>query len=670
MKTTRRTFALLLAIILCLSLLPAAVASDEPIAGTDAALADIDTEPTPENEAPPAEPDATPADEAEPPVPEEIEIPPETIERAAPEEPGPALDGANRVKVSAENFPDEVFYAVVSQIIDTNGNGWLSDAEIAAVEVINLSYDRESFPYRISSLQGIEYFTSLQYLIVEDQYLQELDVGKNTKLVELDVNSCLLRTLDLRSNTALQYLFCSRNSWLTSVDLSRNTQLLCLECRNDAGLQNLDLHSNTELRFLDCGFDSRTTRHALDISCNTKLLELYCENRSMEELDISTCPELYALSCYGNAFTELDISANDALIDVILSAELRAQTSNWQYTAYGFMQTPEGGDTEEFVSYVEVAPDLIFLMPGITITGSFGEEVDFVLQDWVLTISGTGAMDDGDEVNFLRNMPVRSVVIEEGVTSIGSNAFCRCGQIQDVSLPDGLTSIGAGAFYQCKGLMTVDIPDTVTEIGDRAFSLCARLTHVTLGSGVRRIGAEAFFESAVTDIELPDGLDELGEQAFRDCYYLQKIVLPVGLEAIPDGAFAICGMLTSVTIPLSVKQIGNYAFDLCPLEDVYYGGSAAQWYQMEIGYANDSLEDAVRHFGGSDPAPVPGDANGSGSTDVRDAALILAHIADHGGESALDLAAADMNGDGRVDALDAALILQYAVGNRQTLPTE
>jgi hypothetical protein len=67
---------------------------------------------------------------------------------------------------------------------------------------------------------------------------------------------------------------------------------------------------------------------------------------------------------------------------------------------------------------------------------------------------------------------IKSVVISDGVTTIGKQAFHSCTRIESVTLPDSLESIGAYAFYKCEKLTEIAVPDSITSIGNAAFSGC------------------------------------------------------------------------------------------------------------------------------------------------------------------------------------------------------
>lgn len=256
---------------------------------------------------------------------------------------------ASGVSISEENFPDEAFRKYVSENLDNNKDGSLSETEISAVTEINV---REK---KIHSLKGIEYFTALKKLDCYDNFLKELDMTKNTALTELNCEYNRLSTLDVSKNTALKKLNCSRNSiylesldvskntvleelncgdnWITSLNVSNNTglkKLLCginkiteldvsknlllkeLDC-NYIGITSLDISNNANLEKLNCSHNQLPT---LNLSQNTVLKELNCYNNQLTNLDLSSCTGLTYLECDDNDITSLDLSGLSALAEL------------------------------------------------------------------------------------------------------------------------------------------------------------------------------------------------------------------------------------------------------------------------------------------------------------------------------------------------------------------
>ena len=77
---------------------------------------------------------------------------------------------------------------------------------------------------------------------------------------------------------------------------------------------------------------------------------------------------------------------------------------------------------------------------------------------------------------------ITSIVVEDGVTSIGDYAFDHCIGLTTVTIGYNVTNIGEYAFNSCTSLVTVDIPAKVTNITVKAFAGCTDLATVTLNS--------------------------------------------------------------------------------------------------------------------------------------------------------------------------------------------
>ena len=201
-------------------------------------------------------------------------------------------------------------------------------------------------------------------------------------------------------------------------------------------------------------------------------------------------------------------------------------------------------------------------------TGSCGDNVTYSLDTstGVLTISGTGDMDDYRDTNspFYDNNSVESVIIENGVTSIGVSAFPYCTSLTSVTIPDSVTSICRSAFFGCRSLTNVTIPNSVTSIGNDAFYRCTNLTTVTIGNSVTSIGSSAFSGcTSLTSVTIPNSVTSIGSSAFEGCTSLTSVTIPDSVTSIDSSTFDSCTSLTSITIPNSVTSIGDYAFFYC-----------------------------------------------------------------------------------------------------------
>ena len=155
--------------------------------------------------------------------------------------------------------------------------------------------------------------------------------------------------------------------------------------------------------------------------------------------------------------------------------------------------------------------------------GQQGNNVMYMLENGVLTISGNGSMRDFelDNKENVYDTPWRNecktifrVEIQSGVTTIGNGAFDECAELASVSIPESVISIGIGAFDGCQKLESVNIPDSVVSIEIGAFTLCAKLTNVTI----------------------PDSVTYIGDMAFMGCEKLTSASVPTKV-IIPSNAF-------------------------------------------------------------------------------------------------------------------------------------
>ena len=98
---------------------------------------------------------------------------------------------------------------------------------------------------------------------------------------------------------------------------------------------------------------------------------------------------------------------------------------------------------------------LLMSVPLFAQSGTCGPNLTWTLQNGVLTISGSGNMDDFRSSNvpwYSYRQSITSVTIGNSVTSIGGDAFAGCSGLTSVTIGNSVTSIGHGAFYNCFGL--------------------------------------------------------------------------------------------------------------------------------------------------------------------------------------------------------------------------
>ena len=101
---------------------------------------------------------------------------------------------------------------------------------------------------------------------------------------------------------------------------------------------------------------------------------------------------------------------------------------------------------------------------------------------------------------FLNDEEIINLVIPDGVTTIGKNAFHFCEFITSVTIPNSVTTIGSSAFYDCFEIKEITIPNSVTSIGYSAFANCYNMKKLTVPSSVTSLGKNAFYECRVDTV--------------------------------------------------------------------------------------------------------------------------------------------------------------------------
>ena len=104
----------------------------------------------------------------------------------------------------------------------------------------------------------------------------------------------------------------------------------------------------------------------------------------------------------------------------------------------------------------------------------------------VLTISGKGAIEE-DALTGTGSELIKKVIIEEGITAIGKNAFAGCTNLTEATIPESVTKIGEGAFAGCSQLIihcyAGSMAETFAKTQDIGVSLLTKpVTKVTLNA--------------------------------------------------------------------------------------------------------------------------------------------------------------------------------------------
>ena len=257
----------------------------------------------------------------------------------------------------------------------------------------------------------------------------------------------------------------------------------------------------------------------------------------------------------------------------------------------------------------------VLLDDNVPTIGSSGPNSTWRYEDNVLYIEGVGELTEWGQTPEWEEYKkdISSIVISEGITSIGSYAFFSCGELVNITIPSTVSSIGDYAFSNCKKLESICIPDGIEYIPDCMFRGCSNLMRVTIPASVSKFGGNVFYDcsglktagpiggdyhyqfgwteeippaafndcSGLTTVFLPDSIKVIGQYAFSDCFTLSKITLPSNLTTISQLAFHMCASLREIVIPSSVTRIDSSAFAGCSkLQKIAFSNNSS----LSIGY--------------------------------------------------------------------------------------
>lgn len=228
--------------------------------------------------------------------------------------------------------------------------------------------------------------------------------------------------------------------------------------------------------------------------------------------------------------------------------------------------------TKKFLCYglLWLAFIFCFILPVSAEEQMFGEHITWVLEDGVLTLSGEGETFDFAPKEHNQSLPwdivrkTHTLVIEEGITGIGKDAFHNFYSLRHVSFPKSLETIGERAFAETNiEAVVFSEGSRLQMVGKDAFYHCTMLDTVDFSAcgALETLGTAAFSKcDTMSFVYLPQSLKTISEYAFYECEELPAIKVPYGVESIGNMAFSECSALLVVEIPATVKEFGDDVF--------------------------------------------------------------------------------------------------------------
>ena len=286
----------------------------------------------------------------------------------------------------------------------------------------------------------------------------------------------------------------------------------------------------------------------------------------------------------------------------------------------------------------------------------------------VLTIKGQGDMYDyefsetdvGGTAHstspwFNYNQNITSIVVENGVTGIGKNAFLHCINATEILIPESVISIRFQAFYECNSIVTMTLPSALEELGDRVFNGCISLNDFyisdsnvnystdngilyskdrsslicypagrdglcEISTNVRSVDRSAFTCCKISELIISENVETFGFNPIWACNNIISITVPDnvtsimnlfvgyctsieelrignGVSVLPMFMLYHCESIKNLYLGSSITYIENNAVEGCDnLTDVYYSGSSDDWNRIIIGSENSWLDNVKIHY--------------------------------------------------------------------------
>ena len=308
--------------------------------------------------------------------------------------------------------------------------------------------------------------------------------------------------------------------------------------------------------------------------------------------------ELSRLTYKGLAFSISGLVNDEKMGSVIVPENAcNLQISAVPNEGYHFVQWSDGVVTNPRA--IELTQDTSFTAEfAFSTSGTCGKDntLSWVYQpsSAMLAIIGSGELTENYTFSLVAK-EMKTLLLGEGITILGSRAFRECTNLENVTLPNSLVEIEDRAFSLCSSLKAVTIPENVTKIGLYAFASCTGLSSIIVPERVENIemgltfyectGLQSVEWKAKNAIISPDaegnkypvfqGANNITSFTFGDevetipyCLCaglseLTEISIPSSVNSIGESAFEGCAGLTTITIPASVNSIGVSAFAWC-----------------------------------------------------------------------------------------------------------
>lgn len=249
-------------------------------------------------------------------------------------------DNSATMRFTPTDEASEFLFRGNGTLIINWGDNNIDTINNTTVDTIRHTYDKKGIEYRINittsgtteiaiqnnKVSSIELgvFPDIEKLTIKDMNIKNLDVSKNSKLINLIVTNCGINSIDISKNTALQRLYLSDNK-LETIDISKNTALITFEANNNL-LNSIDITNNKNLTSLSV---KNNKLDSLQIDGNINIENIYLNENQLTALTATNNPNIKRLEITSNQFTKESIdSLFESLSDKVIWRKTVVVTGN------------------------------------------------------------------------------------------------------------------------------------------------------------------------------------------------------------------------------------------------------------------------------------------------------------------------------------------------------
>lgn len=213
----------------------------------------------------------------------------------------------------------------------------------------------------------------------------------------------------------------------------------------------------------------------------------------------------------------------------------------------------------------------------------------YVSSDEYIALNG----ENGGGYYAFKDCDLTSIIIPDGVKTIGYRAFESCNNLIDITIPDSVVKIEYNPFQDTPWFNKKHEENLLVIVNSILIDGKICNGDVVIPENVTQIGDGAFSGSNINSITIPDSVISIGDCAFGYCNNLLSVIIPKNVQVCNTDTFYYCENLNEITFlnpecKINFQYIGQ---GMCKNGVIKgYENSTAQEYAERYGYKFNTLE--------------------------------------------------------------------------------